>query len=55
VSGLIEATVSHCTDAHMDKNSFGSDDIHYIVDFDMAILGADVHGLFVLLPNCIGG
>uniref|UniRef100_A0A914VBA9 Uncharacterized protein n=1 Tax=Plectus sambesii TaxID=2011161 RepID=A0A914VBA9_9BILA len=41
VANLIEGSASHCTEAHMDPSSYGSDDSHYFLDFDMAILGAD--------------
>lgn len=46
VCELIEATASHCTDVHLDPSGkTGQDDVHYFLDFDMAILGADAEGL----------
>jgi predicted metal-dependent HD superfamily phosphohydrolase len=41
ISDLIEATAGHCTEAHMDPKEYGSDDVHFFLDFDMAILGAE--------------
>jgi len=41
ISELIISTASHCTEAHLSKDAAGSDDIHFLMDFDMAILGVD--------------
>uniref|UniRef100_A0A914DG85 Uncharacterized protein n=1 Tax=Acrobeloides nanus TaxID=290746 RepID=A0A914DG85_9BILA len=39
VANLIIESGSNCTDAHLSKTEFGADDIHYLIDFDMAYLG----------------
>ncbi|XP_072027129.1 uncharacterized protein [Amphiura filiformis] len=36
---LIMATKHHVTDAHKIPDSFGKEDVHYFLDFDMQVLG----------------
>lgn len=42
---LIEATLGHCTEAHSNRDKTGEDDIHYFLDFDMAVLGSSSEGV----------
>lgn len=44
IADLIQASETHMTDAHMNEGALGSDDVHYFLDIDMAILGSDVTG-----------
>lgn len=37
---LLEATGTNITEEHMANNLFGTDDKHYFLDIDMAILGS---------------
>lgn len=39
MANLIIESGSNCTDAHLSKTEYGADDIHYLIDFDMAYLG----------------
>uniref|UniRef100_A0AC35EZ22 Uncharacterized protein n=1 Tax=Panagrolaimus sp. PS1159 TaxID=55785 RepID=A0AC35EZ22_9BILA len=41
VVDLIVQSGSNCTDAHLNKDSYGSDDLHYLIDFDSGFLGDD--------------
>jgi len=41
IADFIENTTTHCTEAHMNPGQCGSEDLHYFLDFDMAILGVD--------------
>lgn len=45
VVDLIMATKSHNTDIHNTPGGLGSDDLHYFLDFDMAILGSNAAGM----------
>ncbi|VDO21268.1 CG3579-PA, putative [Brugia malayi] len=38
---LILKSEKHCTDAHLIANSYGEDDVHFLLDFDLAFLGVD--------------
>ncbi|KAK7074027.1 hypothetical protein SK128_008050 [Halocaridina rubra] len=40
VRGLLEAAISNFTEAHIMEGGSGSDDVHYFLDFTMAVLGA---------------
>lgn len=42
VKSLLEASVSNLTEAHMMEGGSGADDVHYFLDFTMAVLGASV-------------
>ncbi|XP_047498005.1 uncharacterized protein LOC125045019 [Penaeus chinensis] len=42
VKSLLEASVSNLTEAHMMEGGSGADDVHYFLDFTMAVLGAPV-------------
>jgi predicted metal-dependent HD superfamily phosphohydrolase len=37
---LIRLSATHSTDEHRNEHAYGSDDKHYFLDMDMAILGA---------------
>uniref|UniRef100_A0A1I7X959 Protein kinase domain-containing protein n=1 Tax=Heterorhabditis bacteriophora TaxID=37862 RepID=A0A1I7X959_HETBA len=39
VADLITASGSYSTDAHLTPGMAGSEDVHYLIDFDMAFLG----------------
>ncbi|KAH7727094.1 hypothetical protein AAVH_05319 [Aphelenchoides avenae] len=41
VADLLVESGKNCTEAHLTPNEYGSDDLHYLVDFDMAWLGAE--------------
>ncbi|VDK55413.1 unnamed protein product [Anisakis simplex] len=41
VANLIVESGKNCTDAHMTEGQFGEDDLHFLLDFDMAFLGCD--------------
>jgi predicted metal-dependent HD superfamily phosphohydrolase len=37
----LEDSANNCTDAHLQKDQFGSADVHYLIDFDTAWMAAD--------------
>eukprot|EP00051_Salpingoeca_urceolata_P002821 m.53081 g.53081 ORF g.53081 m.53081 type:complete len:271 (+) comp12349_c0_seq2:101-913(+) len=39
VVDLILATKAHCTEVHRTAGALGADDVHWFLDFDMAVLG----------------
>ncbi|XP_069681568.1 uncharacterized protein [Periplaneta americana] len=41
VVDLLHAAATHSTDAHKTEELFGSDDLHFFLDIDMAVLGSD--------------
>lgn len=41
VCALLKATATHSTDAHKVGGAFGEEDAHYLLDLDMAVLGAE--------------
>uniref|UniRef100_A0AC35TZL1 Uncharacterized protein n=1 Tax=Rhabditophanes sp. KR3021 TaxID=114890 RepID=A0AC35TZL1_9BILA len=41
VVNLILESENNCTDANLSENQFGSEDIHYLIDFDMSVIGED--------------
>ena len=41
VANLIVQSGSNCTDAHLSQNEFGSEDLHFLIDFDSGFLGDD--------------
>ncbi|XP_046744491.1 uncharacterized protein LOC124410286 [Diprion similis] len=41
VCALLKAAATHSTDAHKVGGAFGEEDAHYLLDLDMAILGAE--------------
>ncbi|VDN29325.1 unnamed protein product [Gongylonema pulchrum] len=41
VATLILESGKNCTDAHLTVGAYGDEDIHFLLDFDMAYLGAD--------------
>jgi predicted metal-dependent HD superfamily phosphohydrolase len=41
VYDLILRTKHHKTDAHTTPGAYGQDDLHFFLDFDMAVLGRD--------------
>ncbi|VDP24637.1 unnamed protein product, partial [Onchocerca flexuosa] len=38
---LILKSEKHCTDAHLIIDTYGEEDIHFLLDFDVAFLGVD--------------
>lgn len=38
-ANLIEESGKNCTETHLTEGEFGTDDLHYLIDFDMAFLG----------------
>lgn len=38
---MILESGKNCTEAHLTSGAFGADDLHYVLDFDMAFLGAN--------------
>ncbi|XP_054708028.1 uncharacterized protein LOC129217718 [Uloborus diversus] len=38
---MIAASQAHCTEVHKEEGSYGNDDVHYFLDFDMSILGSE--------------
>lgn len=41
VCHMILATETHLTEEHTEKERYGSEDLHYMLDIDMAVLGRD--------------
>lgn len=41
MANLIVESGKNCTDAYMTEGVFGEDDLHFLLDFDMAFLGSD--------------
>uniref|UniRef100_A0A915C9R2 Uncharacterized protein n=1 Tax=Parascaris univalens TaxID=6257 RepID=A0A915C9R2_PARUN len=41
VANLIVESGKNCTDAHMTEGMFGEEDLHFLLDFDMAFLGSE--------------
>lgn len=41
VADLITASGSYSTEAHLSEGVCGAEDVHYLIDFDMAFLGDD--------------
>ncbi len=37
---LIEAAIANSTPVHLTEDAYGSDDLHYFLDFDTAVLGS---------------
>ena len=37
---LLKAAATHSTEAHKIGGEFGKEDVHYLLDLDMAVLGA---------------
>ncbi|XP_012255186.2 uncharacterized protein LOC105685553 [Athalia rosae] len=42
VCALLKAAATHSTDAHKVGGAFGGEDAHYLLDLDMAVLGAEL-------------
>ncbi|PSN33311.1 hypothetical protein C0J52_21231 [Blattella germanica] len=38
---LLQAAATHSTDAHKNEGQYGSEDLHFFLDIDMAVLGSD--------------
>lgn len=41
MANLIVESGKNCTDAHMTEGMFGEEDLHFLLDFDMAFLGSE--------------
>ncbi|VDM48895.1 unnamed protein product [Toxocara canis] len=51
VANLIVESGKNCTEAHMTEGMFGEDDLHFLLDFDMAFLGSESAKYDVHLAN----
>ena len=40
VTRLIEAAIANSTPVHLTQDAYGSDDLHFFLDFDTAVLGS---------------
>jgi len=41
VADLLLESGKNCTDAHMHSGEYGTEDLHYVIDFDTAWMGAE--------------
>ena len=41
MADLLLESGKNCTDAHMHPGEYGTEDLHYVIDFDTAWMGAE--------------